>query len=43
MIDPKLVISKSSWDEMTPELQARITYESVISMRGDVIELSNEQ
>ena len=41
-IDPKLVISQSSWAEMTPELQARITYESVISMRGDVIELSKK-
>ena len=40
--DPKLVISQLSWDEMTPELQSRVTYESVISMRGDVIELSKK-
>ena len=41
-IDPKLVISQASWDDMTPELQSRITYESVISIRGDVIELSKK-
>ena len=41
-IDPKLVISQYSWDKMTPEQQSRITYETVISMRSDVIDLSKK-
>ena len=41
-VDPKLVISRESWNAMTPELQARITYESVISIRSEVIELSKK-
>ena len=41
-IDPKLVISRDSWNAMSPELQARITYESVISIRSEVIEISKK-
>ena len=40
--DPKLVISRESWNFMSPELQARITYESVISIRSEVIEISKK-
>lgn len=42
MSDPKLVISQTSWNEMTPELQSRITYESVISLRGELIEVNKK-
>lgn len=39
MTDPKLVITESDWDDMKPELQAKTTYRTVISMREDVITL----
>jgi len=39
MTDPKLVVSQDSWNDMKPELQARITYETVISLRDEIIEL----
>ena len=42
MIDPKLVITESDWDDMNPELQAKTTYRTVISMREDVINLSKK-
>ena len=42
MIDPKLVITESDWDDMNPELQAKTTYRTVISMREDVINLSQK-
>lgn len=41
MSDPKLVITEESWERMTYKQQSKITYDTVISMRGDVIDLRN--
>ena len=42
MGDPKLVITEADWDDMKPELQAKTTYRTVISMREDVICLTKK-
>ncbi len=40
MTDPSMVITGNDWDEMTPRQQAKIIYNTVMSMREDVIGLS---
>lgn len=42
MTDPKLVVTETDWDDMSPKQQAKITYNTVISMREDVIGLSKK-
>lgn len=42
MTDPKMVITGDIWEGLTDKQQAKVTYDTVISMRVDLIGLSHK-
>lgn len=42
MTDPKLVITKETWQDLTHDQKLQITYDTAISTRDSIIELSSK-
>ena len=42
MIDPKLVVTKETWDTFTPDQKLKITYDTAISTRESIRRLENK-
>ena len=42
MTDPKLVVTKETWDTFTPDQKLKITYDTAISTRETIMRLEDK-